>query len=45
MRHAWANKVGMLSLVGVMVLAGDSYAVVSTFIRWGLGFWMPPTNL
>lgn len=29
MRHAWANKVGMLSLVGVMVLAGDSYAVVS----------------
>ena len=29
MRHAWANKVGMLSLVGVMVLAGDSYAVVN----------------
>ena len=26
MRHAWVNKVGMLSLVGVMVLAGDSYA-------------------
>ena len=26
MRHAWINRVGMLSLVGVMVLAGDSYA-------------------
>ena len=26
MRHAWVNEVGMLSLVGVMVLAGDTYA-------------------
>ena len=26
MKHAWVNRVGMLSLVGVMVLAGDTYA-------------------
>lgn len=31
MSHAWVNKVGMLSLVGVMVLAGDTYAVSNLY--------------